>query len=355
MIQLKYSAKQIITDIQNGRTKTNAELYKHYSDGFSKGVASTMGSSNYGSKNFDLQQQLIASTNKFAAAKAYKVTRLIDRQKADGNGVERSSRDYRIAAAKLLAQFEQYHKTEVATAVARTRTAKQFAEFADSDRVRLFPNLRWLPSRSANPRAEHAIFYDRVWAKDDPFWATNSPGTEWNCKCDVEETADDATDNKAARGVEPMPGLKGNPYYTGQIFSDDAKYYRGISTAGQKECYAAIRNDLKQWAKDNLKGKTAEHPELSQKIHFTVTGIKEYIDQPFDNFDIKNQLVKCLPDIIKKSEYKGTTNHKGRTSHIFEFRLLDRKAFLIANEYKSTDILFYSVTDSEKVLQNIKK
>ncbi|MGI6341350.1 MAG: hypothetical protein ACOXZ9_00010 [Bacteroidales bacterium] len=42
------------------------------------------------------------------------------------------------------------------------------------ERVQMFPNLRWLPSRSADPRVSHTVFYNRVWAKNDPIFGTTT-------------------------------------------------------------------------------------------------------------------------------------------------------------------------------------
>lgn len=128
------------------------------------------------------------------------------------------------AARATLRAFDRFQDAEYNTAVARSRTAKQFETFMDPDNVRLFPNLRWLASRSANPRAVHQAFYDRVWRKDDPFWSSHAPGTEWNCKCDVEETDDPVTENTDFEMPKAPRGLEGNPAQTGEVFTDNASY-----------------------------------------------------------------------------------------------------------------------------------
>lgn len=131
--------------------------------------------------------------------------------------------------------FARWTDAEYNTAVARARTAKQFAEFLDPDRVEVFPNLRWLPSRSVTPRMQHQRFSGKVWPKDDPFWSSNAPGTEWNCKCDIEETDDPCTDNSAIGNPEPPRGLEGNPKDTGEIFTDRASYIdkqKGLRLSG---------------------------------------------------------------------------------------------------------------------------
>lgn len=66
-----------------------------------------------------------------------------------------------------------------------------------------------------------------VLPKDDPFWLTNQPHNLWNCKCDWTETYDDVTDKPNAQ-VSAAKGLQGNPAVTGQIFSDDASYFKPV-------------------------------------------------------------------------------------------------------------------------------
>lgn len=183
-----------------------------------------LASPNYDDKYFDLQQQLELNAGRFSAAKAYQATRLIQRLRADGDGAVRNDDEYEKAAKAILNTFNRYQETEYNAAVARSRTAKQWIDFnADEINNRLFPNLKWIPSRSVNPREEHLPFYNRVWAKNDPFWQTNQPGTLWNCKCDWIET-DDPVDGVPA-DVTPAKGLKGNPGETGEVFSPDASYF----------------------------------------------------------------------------------------------------------------------------------
>jgi hypothetical protein len=123
-----------------------------------------------------------------------------------------------------LGAFDRWLATERNTAVARTRTAKQWNDFTDdSVKNQLYPNLKWIPSRSAHQREEHIPYYNRVWAKDDPFWRTNQPGSLWNCKCDWIETDEPANGLNAA--VKPAKGLGGNPALTGELFSPDASYF----------------------------------------------------------------------------------------------------------------------------------
>ncbi|MBQ0111690.1 MAG: hypothetical protein KBT03_01030 [Bacteroidales bacterium] len=65
-----------------------------------------------------------------------------------------------------------------------------------------------------------------MWAKDDPFWTANQPGSLWNCKCDWQETDEPVTDGNPSNKRIVNQGLEGNPAITGEIFTDNASYIR---------------------------------------------------------------------------------------------------------------------------------
>jgi hypothetical protein len=71
------------------------------------------------------------------------------------------------------------------------------------------------------PYEPHKEFWNRVWAKDDPFWDDHQPGDHWNCKCDWHETDDAVTDNAFIYKPSAARGLHGNPARTGEIFTEN--------------------------------------------------------------------------------------------------------------------------------------
>ena len=204
----------------------------------------------FGDERPELADQLRANVSRFSAYKAAYVRRELDSVAADGTMTE----EERKAMTKAtISQFSRWTDAELTTATARARTAKQFSEYNDPDRKELFPCLRWLPSRSAVPRSTHRRFYDRVWRKDDNFWKTNQPGTEWNCKCDIEECDDPATDNSDIEQPPVPKGLEGNPASTGEVFTDNASYIRETGrTKARKLEYNIANHVLRREAIENL-------------------------------------------------------------------------------------------------------
>jgi hypothetical protein len=122
-----------------------------------------------------------------------------------------------------------------------------------------------------------------------------------------------------------------------------------------KNEYSKNIKELKDWAKENLAKKSIYHDAFGKDIKFTVTGIKEYLNQPHRYYFEKNQMIKSIQNIIKYSEYKGFTEYKGKISHIFEIRINEDKSWLIVNEREDGKATLYSISDSDNVLKNIKK
>ena len=217
-----YNLSAISDDIVANDYPVSRDLYNKYTGNLRRAVDAVFSGDD---ADTDLALRLKAGVTRFGAFKAFNATQDI---RAKGRtGAATAADDAEIVEKR----YSSLHAAEYATAAARARTAKQFAEYMTADRMRLFPNLRWLPSRSVEVRPEHRIFWNRVWPKTSEFWQHNQPGNLWNCKCDMEET-DDTTDipeKLNPKYSSASPGLKGNPAVTGKIFSDDCSYIQRVT------------------------------------------------------------------------------------------------------------------------------
>jgi len=274
----------IISELKDGNKTIHEGLFDYYREGLHKSVNQVLDDDKY----FDLQQKFTLNTSQFSAAKAFQVTQMVQRQARDKDGNLRSPEEFEKQARSVLGIFENYQKTEQISTIARARTAKQWDKFQQPSRLRLYPNMKWLPSRSATKRDEHIPFYNKVWAKDDPFWDRNTPGALWGCKCDwtdTDEPASGITDD-----TEAAKGLKGNPWKTGKIFSDDASYYspasiKAIRDVEYKDALSTLRINVNADSSeigDNIRtGRILldnfKEMELSISGHFDAGKNPEYI------------------------------------------------------------------------------
>jgi hypothetical protein len=141
-------------------------------------------------------------------------------------------------------QVGTWLETEYNTAVIRAHQAADWQQFeAEKDTL---PNLRWNPSTSANPGADHMPFWGVVRPVDDEFWSRHRPGDRWNCKCSLSSTDEPTT--KLPEGFEapendPQPGLKDNPGKTGEVFGQDNNYVREAAP-GAKQAVEKLMEEV---------------------------------------------------------------------------------------------------------------
>ena len=243
----------------------------------------------------DLAARFNANLSRFAAYKAHEATSSIRQAEDPG------------AARATLRRYNTYQAAEYNTAVARARTARQWEKFSSDNNVRLFPNIRWIPSRSANPREAHRRFWNRIWPKDDPFWNENTPGSLWNCKCDWEQTSKPVTDGNPSSRIAHK-GLTGNPAKTGQIFTDSHPYIakapkdtpttvirtvRDIFRDKHADDFVVFKTDIGKILFDDITAIEISKGAKTDASYF----YKQEIAQHFDAYVEKMQLVNPHEDI----------------------------------------------------------
>ena len=174
----------------------------------------------------DTAKLLKNNLSRFAAAKSNYTIQLLERCKADADGVVRSKEEYQRAAKVVINRANSSQAVEYNTAVHRTRVCKQWKQF--EEQRRLFPNIEWLRTRSASPRELHLSYVGRIWHMDDPFLQKNSPGCIWSCKCDWRNTRKPITENSDLTPVPVSPGLEGNPSSTNEVYTDKHPYFSRV-------------------------------------------------------------------------------------------------------------------------------
>lgn len=301
--------EKVIQDVMDGNVKEiHTDVYQAYSDNLRKAVGGVLASEQYGDKYFDLQAQLQSNVNRFAAYKAYHLTQQLKDKRNEWSNDD----DFRKVAKAVLNTFNRYQAAEYNTATARARTAKQWADFnADPISNELYPNLKWLPSRSANPREEHIPFYGLVLPKTDPFWQQNQPGNLWNCKCDWEETDDPAATERPQTIC--AKGLEGNPAETGEVFTKECTYFKqaGKSNKQRKQSEINIADATRPLLEKNIKEKLLNkeaYCNINGEEHtviFIPKGIEEAAQsmKGTSSYWIKNEILKNIPEYIKKGQF----------------------------------------------------
>lgn len=339
----------VIAQIKEGKSDLiNSSLRDNYLSNFNKAVDGVMGKPQYGDSGFDLALQSRINVERFANFKAYQATEQLKSLRTDDPMFDKN-------AKAVINTFNRFQATEYNTITARARTAHQWEGFKENKD--LYPNIMWLPSRSAHIREEHAAFYYHVWAQDDPFWDENSPGQLWNCKCDWEETDKDVTDNGDIESVPAAPGLEGNPGESGELITDEHPYISSAPDNVEPDVYREMRNDARDEAIDNLVGNSIPQTiiedgnERSIDIEITKPGIKHMAGDFDENQVFKNGLMPYLDRIILKAEFVVSADNYNfvdqmtKRYHYFSFDILDQKGYINVAEDAYGKFRFHSYKD----------
>lgn len=113
-------------------------------------------------------------------------------------------------------------------------------------------------------------------------------------------------------------------------------------------------------AKELIQGKTILHHEIPTPIEITGKGIKEWTNQPHKDYIGKNELLLSIIEELPKMEYLGyIPNFKNikdlNKSHLLKCDKLNCDSWVIVREYNDRTCKLYSISDSKKILEGIKK
>lgn len=217
LVNAAKSFTTVIDDIRKGyKESIHPALFDVYLKNFLKALV-MFGDPKEGDPYFEMFTNFKTNVTRFAAYKAFHVTRKLKSIKA------KDDVEYKKQAKGAIKKFNQYQAAEYHAIKARARTAKQFEQFKQE--LDIYPNLEWLATKSANPRELHKKYVGTILPADDPFWIDNQPGNLYGCKCDWRTTDKEVTESPGNL-VQAAVGLKGNPALTGEIFTDDHPYFK---------------------------------------------------------------------------------------------------------------------------------
>ncbi len=177
----------------------------------------------------DFYDELRHSNEVFAAFKVHSMAVQMAAKLFDENGKLKSFRQWKDDVRSFSTHYNgAWLRTEYNTAVIRAHNAADWRHFERNRDI--MPNLRWMPTTSLNPEAEHRVFWEKKLTRpiDDPFWNKHRPGNQWNCKCSLEATDDPITplpEETEIKADKPQRGLENNPGKDGQLFSKKHPYF----------------------------------------------------------------------------------------------------------------------------------
>lgn len=268
---------------------------------------------------------------------------------------------------------ENYLQSEYIFATSSAEMAARWQQFEkEGDRY----NLQYRTAQDDRVRDSHAAMAGITLPVDDPFWNSYFPPNGWRCRCTVVQVskgkykesnpeealkkAEVATTDIDSKGRNRGEMFRYNPGKQQVIFPPNHPYYKikqGIASVitsmaddHSEAVVATKRSELKIWAKENLTGRKISHSfeNIQYPVSFSVTGIKEYLNQPHKHYAQKNRSLKNIESLIKSAKYHNSIKDiKGKpfVYHYLETKISGEPSFIVIREdtLKKTAVLYSNV------------
>jgi hypothetical protein len=177
---------------------------------------------NYG-PNMVFDHMMSQNLGHFAARKTLAQQAALTRALFDQDGKLRPFVEFEKEAKPVL---KDYNRNWLAAEYnTTTRSARMATDWRTAQEEKdLFPNIKYLPSRSATPREAHKPYYHIIRPVDDPFWDTHLPPNGWQCLCGFKTTDEEVTD--IPEDLEPPEfGFRQNVGKTAKPFDNSHPYF----------------------------------------------------------------------------------------------------------------------------------
>lgn len=112
------------------------------------------------------------------------------------------------------------------------------------------------------------------------------------------------------------------------------------------------RKQIRQLAIETLLAREFVLPTLNVSASISNRGIKEWLNQPFDDVEAKNEALLEIESLMQNATYKGSVIDKHDPSakaHIFEVEINGKKAWVVVREVYNEGLKIHSIMDSDKL------
>lgn len=254
-------------------------------------------------------------------------------------------------AQKIAGNSVRYLKTEYNTVVAGAQMSRKWQEIQRDKH--LFPYVMFDVVNDKHTSDICRPLHNVIVTADDPMLMYYFPPNHFNCRTDVRRLRYGRPTEKY--NLPDIPeAFKNNVGMSGKIFTDKNRYIENTPketlSLADKIQLKEQRNSIKSWAKEHLLDKKVKHSSLEKEIGFSVTGIKEALNQPHKHLMLKNEAIKNIEELIKSAEYIGSSNdNKGRTTiyHYLKIYIAGEESFIVLKE-NGNGVYFYTITDKIK-------
>lgn len=336
-----------------------------------------------------MRRRLQESNYVFSGMKTFHELREAFPSLLDENGVRKTFERFLNDVRKVDETYNSHYlRAEYNFVHASASMAGKWEQFMeDGDRY----NLQYRTVGDGKVRPTHAALHNVTLPPSDPFWDEYYPPNGWNCRCTVvqvmkgkyPETPHDEAMKLGELALQDdrkgmfrfNPGKQGksvpdyNPYTIrrcrdcdiakgnlklAKTFIPDnelceaCKLLRELAKA--KESLKLQRKEIREWAKENLAGKTVLIQGISNPVEFTMTGIKETLNQPHKYVRAKNEALKDIVSLLKEGNHvKECPDEKGNPMvlkyHYVKIDIHGETSYAIIRELTDGKTQFYSIVE----------
>lgn len=284
-----------------------------------------------------------------------------------------------------------YLKAEYNFAMASASMAAKWKDWwDDEDRDRYLLQYRTVDDKRV--RKAHRALHNITLPVTSRFWDEYFPPNGWNCRCTVERVrrgkyaesdeaqamlaGSQATAGKHQEMMRFNPGKKMacfpayNPYTVSRC--KDCPNRPGTlnlakipenelcaackvikEMAKSKESLQEQRKAVREWAKENLIGKSAIVQGVQNPIEFTMNGIKEALNQPHRYVQAKNEALRDIISLLKNSKHVlERVDNKGNPMvlkyHYLKIKIAEKDSYAVIRELIDGKCQFYSIVEKLK-------
>jgi len=281
----------------------------------------------------------------------------------------------------------QYLRAEYNFAVNSSLMAAKWEQFQkDGDRY----YLQYSTAGDERVRISHQMLEGITLPINSQFWDKYYPPNGWGCRCTVVQVRKSkypASDEKqamnagssatagkhqemfmfnAGKRMAVFPAY--NPYTIKKCTTCSKSGFKLAKIPDNELCAVCKvvfemkqakenlklqRAEVKAWAKDNLVGKTVLVNKISNPVEFTMTGIKEALNQPHKQVRAKNESLKNIVNLLENgSHVLESFEDKGNPMvlkyHYVKIAIGKEDSFAVIRELKDGRLQFYSIVEKIK-------
>jgi phage gp29-like protein len=204
----------------------NKNLFEITNTALQRGINLEFAEPEFGKKNEAFINEFRQNTAVFAAFKNHQQTQEIVDLLTDEDGNLRSFSQFKKLALQISKDYNvNWLQTEYNTAVRAARSAVNYRKYLETEK--LYPNLEYMQTTAAHPRASHLEYVGTILPIRHPWWDTHMPPSDWNCACSVRPTDADVTSVPGEEFVSPV--FSNNPGKTAEFVNlDEHPYIKGV-------------------------------------------------------------------------------------------------------------------------------